>query len=610
MPSYKAPNSDFEFLLKEYFNLSDYADLPGYADAPELVTPLLDEAARFCEQELQPLNMPADAEGVHYEDGKVTMPQGFREAYRHYVEGGWPSFTCEPDYGGQGLPEMLNIPVVEMICSANLSFGMTAGLSHGAYTALKIFGTEEQKQTYLPKIVSGEWSGIMCLTEPQAGTDLGLIRTQATDNRDGSYSLEGGKIFISQGEHDLTENIVHLVLARLPDAPEGVKGISLFVTSKFAVNDDGSIGEMNAVRCEGVEEKMGLHASPTCVMQYNGCRAWLVGEPHKGLKAMFTMMNEARQFVGLEGFAVSTAAYLHALNYARERIQGKDMTNPKAGPAPIIVHPDVRRQLMTMKAYVEGMRSIIYYTGRCWDQVAIAESEEEKKKISGIIEVLTPIVKGYITDKALEVTSHAVQVFGGYGYTKEYPVEQLMRDCRIFMIYEGTNGIQAMDLLGRKLGMNGGKTFMDYLEQMRKKIQECKEIAAVKELAISLEEVFNQFGELAIHMGKTATSDKVPFAYAYAHPFLESLGDLTTAWMLLWRAGIAAPKLEKMAGSSTPEAISAKVAANKDAAYYDGQLKTARFFINSILPVTMGKMNAIKATDGAAVEMADASFGG
>lgn len=608
-----ADRRDVDFVLHEQMEAGELAKHEKFAEFDKKTVDLIvSEARNLAIKEILP-TQPLGDEGCRFESGKVMVPESFHKVNKLYKEGEWLAMTDDPEWGGQGMPKLVSLAANEYFHGANASFMLYHSLSHGAAGLVETFGTEEQKKLYLGKILSGEWSGTMLLTEPEAGSDVGALTTSAVKNEDGTYTITGSKIFISGGEQDMVENIIHPVLARIEGAPEGTRGISLFLVPKYRVNSDGSLGEFNDVVCTGIEEKMGLHGNATCSLTLGGkgqCIGTLLGEENKGMRAMFTMMNEARQFVGLEGFAVSTAAYLHALNYARERIQGKDMTNPKAGPAPIIVHPDVRRQLMTMKAYVEGMRSIIYYTGRCWDQVAIAESEEEKKKISGIIEVLTPIVKGYITDKALEVTSHAVQVFGGYGYTKEYPVEQLMRDCRIFMIYEGTNGIQAMDLLGRKLGMNGGKTFMDYLEQMRKKIQECKEIAAVKELAISLEEVFNQFGELAIHMGKTATSDKVPFAYAYAHPFLESLGDLTTAWMLLWRAGIAAPKLEKMAGSSTPEAISAKVAANKDAAYYDGQLKTARFFINSILPVTMGKMNAIKATDGAAVEMADASFGG
>jgi len=324
---------------------------------------------------------------------------------------------------------------------------------------------------------------------------------------------------------------------------------------------------------------------------------------------MFQMMNEARQFVGLEGFAVSSAAYMYALNYARERIQSKNMMKPKDGSVPIIQHPDMRRTLITMKAYVEGMRSLIYYTGRCWDMAGVAERKKKKSRIMGIVEVLTPIVKGYISDKTLEVTSHAVQVYGGYGYIKEYPVEQLMRDCRIFMIYEGTNGIQAMDMLGRKLGMKNGKTFMDFLGEIRKSIDSAKKVSLISDLAGKVEELLNRVSEIALILGKAAMSDKVQNAYAFAQHFLEVMGDLSMAWMLLWRASVAAPKLEKLAGGSDPEKLRAKAEKNKDAAFYEGQLKTARFFIKTVVPVTMGKLDAIEGLDGAAVEMLESSFG-
>jgi acetyl-CoA dehydrogenase-like protein/acyl-CoA dehydrogenase-like protein len=411
----------------------------------------------------------------------------------------------------------------------------------------------------------------------------------------------------------MMENIIHPTLARIEGAPEGNKGISLFLVPKFRVNEDGSLGEFNDVVCTGIEEKMGLHGNATCSLTLGGkgnCIGTLLGEENKGMSAMFVMMNEARQFVGLEAFSVSTASYLHALNYARERIQSRHLLKPKEGSVPIIQHPDVRRQLMIMKAYVEGMRSLIYYTARCWDKAAIAENDEEKKEIMGIIEVLTPIVKGYISDKALEVTSHGVQIFGGYGYIKEYPAEQLMRDSRIFMIYEGTNGIQAMDLLGRKLGLNKGITFTSYMEEIRKTIDKAKKIDGISEIAAIVEEVFNLASETAISIGKTAMSDKVLNAYAHAYPFLEVMGDLTIAWMLLWRASVASPKLTKLAGSNDAQAIIEKAKKNKDAAFYDGQIKTARFFMNYILPVTKGKIETINAADGAAVDILDASFGG
>lgn len=587
MPTYKAPTHDFEFLLKEYFNLADYADLPGYAEAPELVTPLLDEAARFCEQELQPLNMPGDAEGVTYQDGEVTLPKGFKEAYQNYVEGGWPSFTCHPDFGGQGLPEMLNIPVVEMICGANLSFGMTAGLSHGAYTALKIFGSDEQKQTYLPKIVTGEWSGIMCLTEPQAGTDLGLIRTQATDNGDGSYSLEGGKIFISQGEQDLTENIVHLVLARLPDAPAGVNGISLFVTSKYAINADGSLGERNAVRCEGVEEKMGLHASPTCVMQYNGCKAWLVGEANKGLKAMFTMMNEARLWVGIQGLGLADVAYQNAYEYTKERLQGRQL---KGGPLlpnkpadPIVIHPDVRRMLLEMKSVCEGMRTLAVEAGLMLDVREKSADAAAKEAADDWIQLMTPIIKAYMTDMGWEVSSTAIQCLGGYGYIKEYGIEQFARDARIAMIYEGTNGIQALDLIGRKLPYKFGRYLKAFFHPCAEFVEANRDNEQMAEFTKPLYQHLKMLQQTTLWMVKTGLGNPNDPA-AGATSYLRMFALTVMAYIWAKQAKVA---LEKLADSGNTL---------HDAAFYEEKLATARFFMQKVLPEATG--HAQKITNG------------
>jgi alkylation response protein AidB-like acyl-CoA dehydrogenase len=607
-----ADRRDVDFVLHEQMEISDLTKNGKFAEFDKKTIDLIvSEARNLAIKELLPTQKPGD-EGCRFENGTVSVPECFHKINKLYNEGEWLAMTDDPDWGGQGMPRTVALAANEYFHGANAAFMLYHSLSHGAGKLIEEYGTEEQKNLYLKKVFSGEWSGTMLLTEAGAGSDVGALETVAVKNADGTYSISGSKIFISGGEQNMVKNIIHPVLARIEGAPAGTRGISLFLVPKYRLNADGSPGEFNDVVCTGIEEKMGLHGNATCSLTLGGkgqCIGTLLGEENKGMRAMFTMMNEARQFVGLEGFAVSTAAYLHALNYARDRIQGSDMTNPKAGPVSIIHHPDVRRQLMIMKALIEGMRSLVYYTGKCWDIAETSESPEEKARFKGIIEVLTPIVKGYITDKALEVTSHAVQVFGGYGYIQEYPVEQLMRDCRIFMIYEGTNGIQAMDLLGRKLGMNQGKNFLDYLELIRKQIDVCKEIPAVAEMAAGVETVFNRFSEVALRLGKTAMTDKVTHAYAFAHPLLESLGDLTVAWMLLWRAGIAAPKLEKLAGSNDPDALRAKVEKNKDAAFYDGQVKTARFFVKTILPVTMGRLEAVGITDGAAVEMVDASFG-
>ncbi|MCP4689448.1 MAG: acyl-CoA dehydrogenase, partial [Desulfobacterales bacterium] len=477
------------------------------------------------------------------------------------------------------------------------------GLTLGAGKLVEEFGTDKQKELCLKKMYTGEYTGTMLLTEPEAGSDVGALTTTAKKNDDGTYSITGAKIFISSGEHDLTENIIHPVLARVEGAPTGTKGISLFLVPKIWVNDDGSLGEFNDVVCTGIEEKLGIHANATCSLTLGGkgqCRGTLLGEENHGMRAMFVMMNEARLLVGQQGFSCASAAYMNAVNYARERVQGRNLLKAfeKDAPGvPIIQHPDVRRQLMIMKSYIEGMRSLIFYTGWCEDQIAILDDEDEKVKLQGIIDVLIPIVKGYITDKAFDVCSHGVQVYGGYGYIKEYPMEQLLRDCRITMIYEGTNGIQAMDLLGRKLGLNKGAAIMNLMAEIQTVIAEAKGTAGLEKFAEGLEAALNKLAEVAMHMGQSAMSPKVLSAFAVAHPFMEAAGDVIMAWMLLWRATIASKKLEKGAKK-------------KDKAFYEGQVKSADFFINMTLPVTLGKMNAIMGMTDAAIEISEDSFGG
>jgi len=608
-----ADRRDVDFVLHEQMEAARFSKHEKFEEFDKKTIDLIvSEARNLAIKEILPTQKDGD-EGCTFDNGVVKVPESFHKIFKLYKEGEWLGMTDDPEFGGQGMPKLIASAANEYFHGANAAFMLYHSLSHGAAKLVEMFGTGEQKAVYLKKMLTAEWSGTMLLTEPEAGTDVGALTTTAVKNGDGTYSISGSKIFISSGEHDMVENIIHPTLARIEGAPEGTKGISLFLVPKYRVNEDGSLGEFNDVVCTGIEEKMGLHGNATCSLTLGGkgnCIGTLLGEENKGMSAMFVMMNEARQFVGLEAFAVSTTAYMHALNYARERVQSRHLLKPKEGSVPIIRHPDVRRQLMIMKAYVDAMRSLIYYTARCWDSAAIAQNDEEKKQIMGIIEVLTPIVKGYISDKALEVTSHGVQVFGGYGYIKEYPVEQLMRDSRIFMIYEGTNGIQAMDLLGRKLGMNKGITFTSYLEEIRKTINEAKQIHEISDIAAEVDEVFHLVSETAISIGKTAMSDKVLNAYAHAYPFLEVMGDITMAWMLLWRASIAAPKLVTLAGSSDPQAIKDKADKNKDAAFYDGQIKTARFFMKYILPATKGKIKTINEADGTAVDMLDASFGG
>ncbi|MCU0600423.1 MAG: acyl-CoA dehydrogenase [Desulfobacterales bacterium] len=610
-----ADRRDVDFVLHEQLEVEKLAAHEKFEEFnKKTVDMIVSEARNLAIKEILPTQTVSD-KGCVLESGTVKVPEEFHRVFKLYKEGEWLGMIDDPKWGGQGMPKTVSLAANEYFYGANPAFMLYHGLTHGAAKMIESLGTDQQKNLYLKKLYSGQWSGTMLLTEANAGSDVGALESTAKLNPDGTYSITGTKIFISGGEHNMVENIIHPVLARIEGAPKGTPGISLFLVPKYRVNADGTLGEFNDVICTGIEEKMGLHGNSTCTLTLGGkgnCIGTLIGEKNKGMRAMFLMMNEARQLVGLQGFAVATASYIYALNYARERVQGKHLLAGKDADAPsvpIIQHPDVRRQLMIMKAYVEGMRSLIYFGGLTHDMEAIAANEAEKEKYADLTAILTPIIKGYITDKALEVTSHGVQVYGGYGYTKDFPVEQLMRDCRIFMIYEGTNGIQAMDLLGRKMGMKKGKPFIDFLGLMQKTIAEAKKIDALKDLAQQLESAANRLSEIAIHMAKTSISDNILNAYAFAHPLLEVTGDITMAWMLLWRSTVACPKLQKIAGSSDPKLIREKAETNKDAAYYYGQLKTAEFFISSLIPVTMGKLNAIAGTNGAAVEILDASFG-
>jgi alkylation response protein AidB-like acyl-CoA dehydrogenase len=564
---------------------------------------IVSEARNLAVKEILPTREIGDREGTKFENGTVTVPEAFHRAYELFNEGEWLAMSEDPEWGGQGMPRTVSLAAADYFNGANYAFMMYPGLTHGAGKLVEAFGTELQKKLFLKKMYSGEWTGTMLLTEPQAGSDVGALTTVAVPNGDGTYSITGNKIFISSGEHDLVENIVHPVLARIEGAPEGTKGISLFLVPKIWVNNDGTLGDFNDVICTGIEEKMGIHGNATCSLALGSkgkCRGTLLGEENKGMRAMFLMMNEARLLVGMQGLSCASASYLNAVNYARERIQGKyllNMMDREAPSVPIIQHPDVRRQLLTMKAYVEGMRSLLYYVGICGDRIEISEDEGEKAKYQGLVDILIPVAKGYVTDKAFEVCSHGVQVYGGYGYIKEYPQEQLLRDCRITMIYEGTNGIQAMDLLGRKLGLNRGKPIMDLMGEIQKIIAEAKQIAGLEKMGSKVDAALNKLGEVAMHLGTKAMSPEVMKAFAFAHPFLDACGDVVLAWMLLWRANLAAKKL-----AESPK--------KKDQTFYEGQLKSAEFFIFSILPITFGKINAILETNGAAIDITEDAFGG
>ncbi len=597
-----ADRRDVDFVLHEQLEVEKLSAHDKFAEFNKKTIDLIvGEARNLAIKEIMPTQVVGDTQGVKLENGTITTPDEFKRAYELYVEGEWLAMTEDPEWGGQGMPLTVSLAASDYFNGANFALMMYPGLTHGAGKLVETFGTDKQKELYLKKMYTGEWAGTMLLTEPEAGSDVGALTTTAVRNEDGTYSITGNKIFISGGDHDLVDNVIHPVLARIEGAPEGTKGISLFLVPKIWVNDDGSLGEPNDIVCTGIEEKMGIHGNATCSMAMGSkgnCRGTLLGEENKGMRAMFLMMNAARLLVGMQCFCCASASYINALNYARQRVQGKNLLQvfDKTAPAvSIIQHPDVRRMLLQMKAYVEGMRSLLYYAGFCEDQKELAADEAEKARWQGIIDVLIPICKGYITDRAFEVCSTGMQVYGGYGYIKEYPQEQLLRDCRITLIYEGTNGIQAMDLLGRKLGLNKGKAIMDLFGEIQKTLNAAKEIEATAEMAQKAESVANKLGEVAMHMGATAMSEKVLNAFAHAHPFMEVCGDVAMAWQLLWRASVAAQKLEK--------------AKKKDVAFYEGQLKSAEYFINSVLPITLGKMNAILNNNGAAVEISEDAFG-
>ena len=599
-----ADRRDVDFVLHEQLKVEELARHERFAEFNrKAVDLIISEARNLAIKELLPTRQDGDRQGARFDGGKVFVPESFHKAWKAYKEGEWLAMTEDPDWGGQGMPRAVAMAAADYLNGANFAFMMYAGLTHGAGKLVESFGTEKLKKLFLKRMYSGEWTGTMLLTEPEAGSDVGALTTSAVKNPDGTYSITGNKIFISSGEHDLVENIIHPVLARIDGAPAGTAGISLFLVPKIWVNDDGSLGEPNDIVCTGIEEKMGIHGNATCSMALGSkgrCRGMLLGEENKGMRAMFLMMNEARLLVGSQGLACASPAYMYALAYARERVQGRHLLKAldKSAPSvPIIQHPDIRRMLMLMKVYVEGMRSLIFYVGHLEDCLHTAADPDAKAKYQGMIDFLIPIAKGYVTDRSCEVCNLGIQVYGGYGYIREYPMEQLLRDCRITPIYEGTNGIQAMDLLGRKLGLNKGRPMMDLLGEIQAALAAAKAVPRTAPFAETVEGMLNKLGEVAMHMGAAAMSDKVLTAFAFAHPFLEVCGDVVMAWMLLWRARIAAEKLA--AGGK-----------EKDALFYEGQLKSIEFFASTILPVTFGKMKAILAGNTAMVDIHEDSFGG
>ncbi|MBV0911355.1 acyl-CoA dehydrogenase C-terminal domain-containing protein [Anianabacter salinae] len=522
MPTYTPPTKDMQFILHDVLKVST-SDTPGYAELDrEFTSAVLEEAGKLAAGVLAPLNPVGDREGCTLQNGVVRTPKGFKEAYDQMRDGGWIGLDCDPDYGGQGMPYLLGTAVGELFVSANMAFNMYQGLSHGAINALQVHGSDQQKATYLPKMIEGSWSGTMNLTEPQCGTDLGLIRTKAEPQDDGSYRISGQKIWISAGEHDLTDNIIHLVLAKAPGGGEGTKGISLFIVPKFMVNEDGSLGDRNAVSCGGLEEKMGIHGNATCVMNYDGATGYLVGELHKGMRAMFTMMNEARLGVGLQGYAQGAVAYENALGFARDRLQGRDVTgaqNPDGPADPIIVHPDVRRNLLDQKSFVEGARAFVFWGAEMIDRSHRAKDDQAEQMIS----LLTPVIKGFLTDKGFETTVLAQQTLGGSGFTREWGLEQFVRDARITMIYEGTNGIQSLDLVGRKLALNNGKTVMAFFDMVKDFIKESEEHGELKEYFLDplkkASKELQQAGMFFMQNGMKTPNAALSGSYDFMHLF-------------------------------------------------------------------------------------------
>jgi alkylation response protein AidB-like acyl-CoA dehydrogenase len=563
-----------QFVLHELLNVTEeFKNLPRYQEIDaDIINQVLEEGAKFTQEVLFPLNHSGDREGCHFDAATkaVTTPKGFKEAYKQYVEGGWASLACDPEYGGQGLPVSLNNSFYEMLNSSNQAWGMYPGLSHGAYECLKEHGSDEQKKVYLPKLATGEWTGTMCLTEAHCGTDLGMLRSKAEPQADGSYLITGSKIFISAGEHDMSENIIHLVLARLPDAPEGSKGISLFLVPKFIPNADGQPGERNGIACGAIEEKMGIHGNATCQMNLDGARGWLIGQPNKGLQAMFVFMNAARLGVGMQGLGLTEVSYQNALVYAKDRIQMRSLSGPKAPdrPAdPIIVHPDVRRMLLTAKAFAEGARAFTSYVALQIDRELHHPDEAVRKDAADEVALLTPIVKAFLTDNAWIATSESLQVYGGHGYISEWGMEQYVRDARINMIYEGTNTVQSLDLLGRKVLMDNGAKLRKFGEKIRAFVEEHGLSEEMSEFVTPLGELGDKVTKLSMEIGMKAFQNPDEVGAA-AVPYLRVVGHLVFSYFFAQMAKIA---LEKKDSGDR---------------FYEAKLATARFYFARLYPET------------------------
>ena len=579
MPNYTAPTKDMLFVLNDVLKI-DSQDIPGYDELDaDFTSAVLTECGKLTSEVLAPLNAVGDIEGCKLENGVVRTPTGFKEAFDEVKAGGWPGLDCDPEFGGQNMPYVMATAASEMFAAANMGFSMYQGLTHGAYSAIHTHGSEDQKATYLPKLVSCEWTGTMNLTEPHCGTDLGLMRTKAEPQEDGSYAITGQKIFISAGDHDLADNIIHLVLAKIPGGPKGIKGVSLFIVPKFLVNEDGTLGQRNQLSVGKLEEKMGIHGNATCVMNYDGAKGYLVGEAHKGMRAMFTMMNEARLGVGVQGYAQADVAYQNALDYAKDRLQGRDITgvkNPEGPADPLIVHPDIRRNLMEQKSFVEGARAFTYWGAHLIDKAHRLQDQDA----DGLVSLLTPVIKGFLSDKGFDMCVQAQQVYGGHGYIEEWGMSQFARDARIAMIYEGANGIQALDLVGRKLAQDGGKHVMAFFAIVMSFINESKELGddfetaflnPLKAASKDLQAAATYFAQNGIKNPNNALAGSYDFMHMFGHVCLG----------LMWAKMAKASHIALRDGTD-------------DAAFHETKIATGRYYMARQLPTTALHLSRIQ----------------
>ena len=592
MTSYTAPTKDMAFILHELLEI-EKKDIPGYSDmSPDFTKAILEEAGKLNSEILHPLNAIGDSVGCKLENGIVYTPPGFKEAFNQIKAGGWPGIDCDPQYGGQGIPAVVAMQTSEMFASSNQALAMYHGLTHGAQSAIMAHGSDEQKNKYLPNMISCEWTGTMNLTEPQCGTDLGLMRTKAEPSSDGTYKISGQKIFISAGEHDLSENIIHLVLAKIPNGPAGIKGVSLFIVPKFIINEDGSLGARNSLSVGSIEEKMGIHGNSTCVMNYDEATGFLLGEEHKGMRAMFTMMNEARLGVGLQGLAQAEVAYQNAVLYAKERLQGRDITGakePSKGADPLIVHPDIKRNLLNQKSFLEGARAFTSWCAMLFDQY----ERQDDKKADGLVSLLTPVVKGFLSDIGYEMTIQAQQIYGGHGYIEEHGMSQFTRDARIAMIYEGTNAIQAMDLVGRKLGKDNGQHAMAFFEMIISFVKDNKENTALNEHFLEQLKIGSKNLQAA-SMYFMQNGIKNPYdALAGSYDFMHMLGHVCLGFMWSKMAKISMEKIENHC---------------ENPGFYENKIKTGKFYMERWMPLTEVHLNRIQSGSKTIMSMSPSDF--